>query len=364
MEQKTQSLSDFIWQSKGSKKDLRDFCMKAFEEEWHGNTRYCSERDLHFRIINRPFKENGNLTIWIFRRRERVRISVNLHRFLRDKNCSVQMKYVFLYSTIVHELEHLHLFRLLKCQTGLTYPEVIAAWDQFCWRFGASNEVHNLLVPQKRKMKKRYDSSPAEIHCNLTGMRRAYEILHKDLSEACRAKTEKMIEGLSLMSSNQEIRFYRENRQSSLFPATLRYMSILCQKRKIEADRLPVVRLLFDESGRMISLEEIIRRMEASNKELYEEVLLRLFIYLDRNWKDTFEFNPAIKQVINRLADDYCKSAMNFLSNQEIVQIFLSSEIVERNAVELVHNVQILKKQMKAHGMISTAGGVFPLYRN
>lgn len=100
------------------------------------------------------------------------------------------MKFVFLYATIVHELEHLHLTRLLESK-GVNYREAVAALNQYCYRFWMSNGIYDLLTPRRRKTKKRYDSSPAEIQCNLVGMRRAYEMLSEDYLRIVRRKLKK-----------------------------------------------------------------------------------------------------------------------------------------------------------------------------
>ena len=361
MTKMTHFLSDFIRRSDGSKTALRNFCERAFEEELHHNTRYCNEKNINYRIVNMPFIENGSLNILFFWKKERIKICINLHRFLLDGECSVQMKFVFLYATIVHELEHLHLTRLLESKEGVNYREAVAALDQYCYRFWMSNGIYDLLTPRRRKTKKRYDSSPAEIQCNLVGMRRAYEMLSEGLSQDCKAKVEKMLDGLTLMSENQEIRFYREDLESSLFLTTIGYVRLL-SRRKRTAEHFPVLEVLSDKTGGLISLDEIIRRANgAVDKEFYEEILLKCFIYFEANWGKIFERNTEVKKLVNKKADDYCRSAMCFLANEETVKIFLSEEIVDRNSAELVRNIQILKQQMKECGMQSTVGGVFSI---
>ena len=360
MKKMTHFFSDFIRQSNGSKKELRYFCERVFEEELHHNPRYCKEGNVHYRIVNMPFRENGNLNMFFFGKKEYVRICINLHCFLPKCVCSVQMKFVFLYATIVHELEHLRLTRLLKCETINNYREAIAALDQYCYRFWISNGIYDLLTPGRHKTKKRYDSSPAEIHCNLAGMRRAYEMLAEGLSQDCKAKVEKILDGLMLMSKNQEIRFYREDLESPLFLTTVGYVRLLSQRKRM-AEHFPVLSLMFDKTEGGIPVDEIIRRAKRTDEDFDKGMLLRCFIYFEANWRKIFEQDAEVKKLVNKMADDYCKSAMRFLSNEEIVKIYLSEEIVDRNSAELVRNVQILKHQMKEYGMQSTAGGVFPL---
>ena len=357
-------LSKYLTRDCVSKRDLREFCVEAFETELRENDRYCRNKKVELRIVNLPVRENGNLRLRFFRKRKRATLTINIRHILREKECSVQMKYVFLYSIIVHELEHLHLFRLLENAEIPNYAELIAAWDQFWHHWGTKNDIWNRLFSPKRKTQRQYDSSPAELYCNYVGMKRAYEIFKKDLSEDNLRKIEKMLESLSLIASNQEIKFYRATTPSDLFPTTIKHMQMLLRGKRKYADKLPIVRRIITENGSVISIEEIMKRMEEPGKELYENILVRLFVYVEGNWGELFERDPNMKRVLNELSDEYCKSAIQFLMNQETVRIFLSNEIVQENAGALVRNIRILKQQMKKHGMESKVGGVFPLYRH
>ena len=355
---------EYLKKNSISQKDLFDFTEQVFIQELQKDEEFSANagnKYFSYRAINRPGGANGNFRVRSWRKKS-ITITINIHQFYREKGCSPQMKYVLLYAVIVHELEHGHLYRLIRGKGKPNYPELIAAWDQiWCSREG-KNDIWNRILMHGGKIQKRYDSSPAEIYCNYVGIKRAYEILKDDLANDIREEVKEIIEGLSLMVATQEIRFYGESTAVQLFPTTIKQMQMLYYGKRNYSDKFPIVEWMFADDGSLYSAEEMMNRMQETNENLYMQVLIRMFIYLHFDWKPCFEKNQKLKGLMSELSDSYCKSAIRFLLNQDKTEIFLPHEIVQENTETLTRNICILKEQMKRYGMESVVGGVFPLY--
>lgn len=358
------SFDVFMEQCDISKRSFALFCRLVFEKEtdrmqwsnWKQRPKLC--------IINLPIRSNGIVHYLYVKNYRRARVIINIYPLLHSEKCSNQMKFFYLYATIVHELEHIHLLHLAEQYAEPNYFEMLAAWDQLYRHRGMGvYKVSDLLFSRKKgNAEKRSAASTAEIFCNIQGFMQAYTVLKKYLWYSNQKLVIQMIDSLEFILQNQEITYDNKGRVLGSFVSTIKQMSIYHRYNSNASVRFPMLKYLFYPDGSLISADDMIKKTGISDKYFYDAVLVRMFIWWDGDWNALFEKTEGLRERICELANDYCHQCITYLTNYDIARVFWTEEILQDNAAMLTKSICIIKAKMKEYEMETTVGGVFPLY--
>lgn len=364
MKQITCSPSEFAERYSTTKRNLKLFCKLVYDAVIKSVQGCGWKHPPKLRIIDLPIKNNGIVHFVFAKKLSRFTVVINIHHILRAKDCSNQMKFFYLYATIIHELEHIRLLYLLNQKTVPTYFKVVAAWDQFYHRRGTEiDAATRFLIPKKHRVSdKRSIASPAETYCNLQGFVRAYDVLNNNLTMDEKQIVCQMIDSLEMITKSLEIGYDSRGRAVGLFVSTIQKMRTFRRYSKKAATHFPVIDLLLNAEGMLISAAEMMSKTQLPDKCFYDAILIRMFIYWDCDWNKLFERTEGLKTLISELANEYCQQCLCYLMNQETARVFMPEEIIQDNAAMLIKSIHVIKRKMKQYGMQNTVGGVFPMY--
>ena len=364
MKSKENSLSEFAAGKNATKANFKAFCRMVFDAEARSILGSDCKLLPKIYVVNLPTKNNGVVYFTFINKIQRFTVLINLYHFLRAKDCSDRMKYVYLYATIVHELEHIRLSKYIEKATLSDYFDVLAAWDQFSKCRGIGRDVFSyFLIPKTNRIAdKRGLVSPAEIYCNIKGFSRASYVLDSCLSMHEKTLLVRMTSSLEFIAKNLEISYDGAGRAVGLFVRTINQMRIFLRYNKHRAGYFPLLNYLINENGMLISADAMMNTKRLPERYFYDAVLIRMFIFWDCDWNDIFAKTEGLHERIAILANEYCQRSIGYLSNKELAKVFLSEEIVQDNAAMLVKNIHTIKSKMKQYNMPNTVGGVIPLY--
>lgn len=341
---------------------LRGFCRAVFEKECALMLPDIDPQSILFRVIKRGNDSNGQLRIRCFRGKYRFRVSINLRPLLKADTLSDDMKRLFLYATVVHELAHIDLLLSLRGKGEPNFFKLFAAWDQV----GRAGNFRVFLPPNPLLQgaagkRKRKITSASEWYCNTIGFCRAYASTSSSLTEREKALTEILVNSLDFIVQHLEISYNREGNPRNLFLVSIKQMQSYKKHRRGRTAAFQQLDYLLHSDGSMLSVEELLARMDSADG-FYSAVLLRVFLYLDLDWSILFEKVPDLKEIITALSNEYCENSIRYLTQIETGTIFLPESVLRDNAAMLIKNDQILNRKMKQYGIARTTGGVLPLY--
>lgn len=107
---------------------------------------------------------------------------------------------------------------------------------------------------------------------------------------------------------------------------------------------------------------KIYAEQTEENKQLADNILIRLFITMEFDWTQLFAEHKALYDHIAVLANDYCSKTVDYLKNITLGEVFLHKDILQDNAAMLIKNTNTLNKRMDKYGMAHTTGSVLPVY--
>ena len=311
-----------------------------------------------------PILSNGYVRIRKADNGYRYHIRINLLPFLIGQYASNRMRLFYLYATIVHELYHIH---LLEREKVVSYCELMAFWEEQrgFTRLRLMDNLGMILMRKKAMVTKRnkYRTSVAEILCNLAGIEKSYKVFAKYLSQAETATVDKIIASLRFMEEHISITYGHGNQPYNLFTKMVREIQPLIKKDPTKlSDIFKPMMCLFSLEGHVKSVEQLFAERTAENDQVIDGLLTHWLICADMDFSPIFEKNPALKEHLEKLANQYCAAAIQYIKNIEIGEVFLDKEILQDNAAMLVKNVNRLNKLMVHYGMAHTEGSIIPLY--
>lgn len=357
-------LDEFLECRNCSENNLRLFCKLVYEKELEGMLWPDRMEPPKLRIINLPIKSNGSVWYSYFSKYRHAVVVVNLFPLLHSQICNSQMTYVYLYVTVVHELEHINLLRRTEQNAEPDYHAFLAAWEQWYRHrgMGAYAVPDMLFSRRKRNADKEGATSITEIYCNIRGFMRAYTMLKDCLWPHNRQLIIEMIEDLEFIIWNQEIAYDMNGQPVGLFVHTMKQMRLCMRYLKHPLEHIPMLKYIFNTDSTMISVDEMMMETEMEYKLFYDAILIRMFIYDDIDWSKRFDRVKGLRDRINELANDYCQQCVNYLKNRGKAIVYLPENALQDNVAMLIKTCYIVKKKMKQYDMESTTGGVIPMY--
>ena len=311
-----------------------------------------------------PIPGNGYVGVRKVEDSYQYRIRINLLPFLIGQYTSNRMRLFYLYATIVHELYHV---QLLECQKVASYCELMAFWEEHR-DFTQLRLMDNLgmLLMRKKAMvtqRNKYRASVAEILCNLTGFEKGYKVFGEYLSQTEIATIDKIIISLRFLGKHMAITYGHGNQPYNLFTKMVREIQPLLKKDPTKlSDSLKPMMCLFSLEGHVKSIEQLFSERTEENAQVIDGLLTHWFICADMDFSSIFEKEPALKVHLEKLANQYCAAAIQYMKNIEIGAVFLDEDILQDNAAMLVKNVDRLNKLMIRYDMVHVEGSIIPLY--
>lgn len=339
---------------------LKKFCQVTFAREIPVNLK--DRITVHFSLL--PIPNNGYVQVRKRKGAYWYRLSINLLPFLLGKFTSNRMKLFYLYATIVHEVKHAE---LLESEGGNDYSELLAFWEEYrnFSKVRVLDDIGLLLMRKTARVsrKRQYRVSVAEIICNLSGFQRSYAALYPHLVESERDTIEKMIHSLTFLKQHITITYSNRNHPYNLFPKMIREAQTVLKKDtdRIENDLKPM-NTLFQREGHLKPMEQLFYERTALNGCVVDGLLINWFICADMDFSTMFQRNPELRKHIEELANQYCRSAIEYLKDNTIGAVFVDEAILQDNASMLIKNVDRLNKLMARYNMVRSAGSVIPLY--
>lgn len=339
---------------------LKKFCQDVFSREIPANLK--DRITVHYSIL--PIANNGYVQVRKHKDGYWYRLYINLLPFLMGQYTSNRMRLFYLYATIVHEVKHVE---LLESERANDYGELLAFWEEYR-NFSKLRVIDDMGLLLMRKTahvsrKRRYRVSVAEIICNLSGFQRSYTALYPYLAESERDTIENMIHSLAFLKQHIAITYSNRNHPYSLFPKMIREAQTVLKKDtdRIENDLKPM-NMLFQREGHLKPMEQLFYERTDLNGSVVDGLLINWFICADMDFSAIFQRNSELKKHIEELANQYCRSSIEYLKDSAIGKVFLDDAILQDNAAMLIKNVDRLNKLVARYNMVRSAGSVIPLY--
>lgn len=343
-------------------KVFRQFVSLVFERE---RQRY--NLPPHSTIKVRPLFWNLNGLVHTTEKngKKKVSVIINHRGFWRGRRQhSSSIMWLYVYATIVHEMEHIRLAQELEQGTITEFKDFIAA----LYQYNHFNRIENGkilgLIPI-RNYKKTIEQgiSLPELLCTLAGLQYAYETIGNYLTKSEKDTIEKMIQSLNFLADHMEIMYGKTfqpyNQFAQIMEATLKRV----QKNHLLPTKIVQLSRLFGSSGELISPIKLYESRSDENKEFYDDLFINLFLTYDLDWETAFSTRRDFFQYIEGLSNRYCKRVINYLKEMSIGEVFVNKDVLRDNASMLIKNSQRLSVLMRHFGMKHTEGSVIALYR-
>lgn len=338
---------------------LKDFCNLVIAKEMLGN--WGNRISVRFPLL--PLPANGYLSVRKKNQAFQYKVVVNLLPFLIGKYSSNRMCYLYLYATIVHELHHIY---LLECQKARNYAEFLAFWEEFrqLSRLRWVDNLNTLLMHKDAFAlnRKKYDTSIAEIICNLSGFQGAYQVFADTLKESEKIIIEEIIDSLTFLSESINIGYRTGKQPHNLFTKTIQEIQFILRKDPHIFGNSTPIDCLFLSNGQVKPFELIWEERSSENYELIDALLINWFICADVDFSASFAANACLKSHIEALANQYCNNVVQYLKHETKGLVFLSKDTLQDNTAMMIKNTNRLNILMAKYGMARTGGSIIPLY--
>lgn len=354
---------DLVQNENVNLKTIRTFAQLVFEVE---QLRFLFPFPVTFKTVFLCSSVNGYVRTVGVDQKRCVCVVLNCFPFLlgRTKRSSA-MTWLYIYATVVHELEHIRLQQQLEEGENYDFQSFMASLCQYNHR-GVSNWsriINNIdVVPNFAKTSRR-TASLSELICTQVGMHRAYEVLGAFLNTKDRDIVEMLIRSIDFLCEHMEIHYGMSSQPFYLFKTNL-----LKTYNKVQADtscleRLKQLKLLFDEKGSLHTPLTWFSCITEETRAFYDAILIRAFLNM-RNaevWKQVFAANSSFHTYMEGLANDYCQRSVNYLKEIYIGETLLSQDILQDNAAMIIKTTNDLYGQMEKFGMDLVQGAIFSM---
>lgn len=353
---------DFIRTAEADKKSIKRFAKLVFEYEI---ARYGFDFPVSFKLQPNLNTINGYVRVHMLKQKRTATVTLNTLMFLRMAKKDGVPVWFYIYTAIVHELEHLRLIEILESGECTDFNDFAAALCQYnaYTRQNLSGLFDGLIpIPDYSKIKERMTSLP-ELICTQNGMHRALEVLGDALSDEAKSTVLKMTESIDFLCEHIEITYRNSSQPYNQFAQNMIAMHSRLEKDPSVSDRLKLLNCFFGKDGRPLSPAVLYERAVNEKEGLYKSLLIHMFLLFDTDWTSIFTEYPELFPLIEGLADAYCTQTVEYLKNIHTGEIFLSVDILQDNAAMLIKNTERLNSLMERYDMKRSGGSVFALYR-
>ena len=340
------------------KREIRGFCREVFRFE----TERRSIANAKLTFFPLPARMNGMLFAYYKEGEPRCKVLLNWFSCIRKNARSMNMTLYYLYNTIVHELRHIE---LLDAQRIHTYAELMAHYEE-TYTIALRRPidfVYMLPLNKKRKTarERQYQTSYAEVLCNLEGYTTALEAFRGVLPSEKVETLETVVDALKFLRSHIAITYNIRNHPYNSFVLAMHGLQSLFRRKEKQIKVTSLAQMLFDEKGQLKTMPHIAKAQNV-DEAMIDDILVNLFIVLDTDFSEVLESAPELKARLTRLANAYCEKTVQFIQNQKLGEVFLNEDVLQGNAAMLIMNADRLNQLMDKYGMERTGGGVIPLY--
>ena len=307
---------------------------------------------------------NGYVRISRSQQKKHACVILNSYPFLLSKKKRSQtLTWLYIYATVVHELNHLKIQMQLEEGSNYDYTSFMAGLCQYNQH---RNWIHSLkrisVAPDFMRLNHRSLTLP-ELVCTQKGLHRAYDVFNEILSEDERSTINAIIYSVDFLCEHMEVHYGASSQPLYLFKKNL-----LDIHKKIQDDvgilnQLKQLSLLFDEKGNMHTPLAMFRRIDEANKAFYDSILIHLFVNLQNltPWEQAFAESPDFHAYMEKLANEYCQRSVNYLEDAHMFKAFLCPDVLQDNAATLINTTNTLYAWMGMFNMKLTGGIVFPM---
>lgn len=350
-----------ICTAKADRNSIKRFSELVFA---HEISRYDFDYPVFFKLRPNLNAINGYVQAYMLKQKRTATVTLNTVAFLRMAKKDGVPVWFYIYTTIVHELEHLRLIKILETGECANFNDFAAALCQYnaYTKQNLSGLFDGLIpIPDYSKVKEGMTSLP-ELICTQKGMHRAFEVLNEVLSNEAKSTVLKMTESIDFLCEHIEITYRRSSQPYNQFAQNIITMSNRLAKDNSVSEKLKLLNCFFDKEGRPHSPVVLYERAINENEKLYNALLIHIFLLFDIDWKSIFTEHTELFSLLESLADTYCSQTVEYLKNISTGEIFLSVDILQDNAAMLIKNTERLNTLMKRYGMKRSGGSVFALY--
>lgn len=345
-------ITNYILKNETSHKALSCFVKEIVTQK----TQQYTFAKLRTKVIYIPFFPNGYVNIVKMANHFLINVTINLFPFM-SHSLSSQLKFFYLYVTILHEIEHIEL--VLNANTNFTdYPRALAILEIFGKRYHLSftELLENFFKNSKKKYQRNITSS-LELECIYQSIQKAIPLFREYLSE-------KEKDQISLMSAS--LHFLRKHLEIGYLTHSIPYNkfmhSFINFQKKHETnvelldDEYPFLQNIFDHNGKLKGFEQIYKNITPKNKELLDSLLFHIFLYSNIDFSSIFCKSNEIKKYMENLVNLYYENFVEFIENRFIGEIFADEEILNDNEIMKLKNINYLNTLIEKYHMECSIG--------
>lgn len=331
--------------------------IKLLCREVINNSELAEKNKVHIYVMTVPFFSNGYMCALKWKEIYNFSIYINVSSFLSKRELSNQMKWFYVYVTILHEFVHIDL--VLNYRIKWTYSSYLAAVEEMreIKSIMFQRAVYQIMPGYKRK-KKKYELSAVELFCRCMSLKNACEMFLPFLSEEegkiitlIQNSAEFLVDHMEIGYSYNGMPYNKFNR------------SIVCASKIIKQDpgvleKYPELKYIYTVDGGIKSIDKIFEGRNNENKEFIDCMLLQMFINLEQDYSLVFQSNNCLKNHIEFLANEYCNACIDYMEIAAIGTVFVEEEVLNDNALLLLKNAQYINKLMDKYNMKHTGGSL------
>ena len=352
---------DYVQNKKVNFKTIRTFVQMVLKAE---TQRFQFSFPVYCKTVFFLSPINGYVRSIQSSRKKHACVVLNSYPFLLSKKERSQtLTWLYVYATVVHELNHLKIQTQLEEGGNYDYASFMAGLCQYNQH---RNWIHSLErisdAPDFMRLNHR-SLTLLELICTQEGLHRAYAVLNEILSEDESSTINAIIYSVDFLLEHMEVHYSASSQPLYLFKKNL-----LDIHKKIQVDagilnQLKQLSLLFDEKGNMHTPLAMFRRIDEENRKFYDAILIHLLVNLQNltPWEQAFAENPDFHAYMEALANSYCQRSVNYLQDAHIFRAFISPDVLQDNAATLINTTNTLYTWMGIFNMKLTGGIVFPM---
>lgn len=341
-----------------NKKKLKKFCYEVFDVEKNS---IKIKGNIRFRVICVPFFSNGWTRIR-GKQEYKVNISVNIFPYLRKTEVNEHMKYFYLYTSVLHEIEHVKIYFNLGYEKEYNYVQALAYIEQTKNINAIIGELLGGKVDRKNRESsmKSYFSSSTEQLCCTKSISKTSEIFEKYMLEEEKNLIKGLLDTFYFLEKYLEIGYRSNNVPYNKF------LNLIIQgrrgiiKNKYNKENFPQIFEFYDGKGRLKSIDQMYEERNSKNSDMIDKILLMTFSSAKKDFFDEFQDNISLKLHIEYLINNYFKDCKEYFLNQDKYAMFFCDEILRENGIVLKNNIKHFNSQLKKYGM-TCQGGIFPV---
>ena len=302
-----------------NKKEAKELVKEVFYKTV--NIRFYEKRkDIKLKIINIKAKTNGLIKISGTRKRPKFKIYINIYNANRNN-------YEFyLYSTIMHEFEHIDI--VLNTQSEV-YERMLAVQEM--------SMSYKLEFPSNSY--KRYATSAAELWCAYSGVKQAYGCFGDKFIDEDREKAEELYKAMGLILKNQLLGYDVKGVPYNKFVHWIKHTD--------KKDKYNDFKYIF----------ECTRE-----NEMYNKILLHYFLNIKLNYVELLEKNNEMTKCLEKLVNEYYDDCIEYIKNKELLVRYIGEEIIDDNLRVMLNYISLIEEYIECGLFFRIGERVLELY--